>query len=87
MYTIAHAEPFVSLDSWAPITALQETRSAMASLEDAGAALIALLRDSDWACDGVRALHDLFGIIRDRTGEEMGHLTMAEWELEAVVFG
>lgn len=87
MYSIAHAEPSLTSDAWVQLSALHEVRTAIAVLEDAGAALTGLLDDSAWDSDAVRALHDLFARVRDGTGTAVGDLTTSEWELEGVVLG
>lgn len=69
---------------WAWFAARREIESAIASLDEAGAALVTLVADSDWQSEGVRALHELLSGLRALTSAEIASLSEREWELERI---
>ncbi|MBT2483921.1 MULTISPECIES: hypothetical protein [unclassified Microbacterium] len=75
----------VSTDLWAWVSARQDLRGAIAAVESAGAELRPLADAANWQSDGMRALHDLLLQLGDRTGSQVGDLSVREWELEAAV--
>ena len=87
MHSFTHAEAYASDAFWAWVTARRDIDAAITALESAGAALVALVDESDWQSDGVRALHELLGRVQDGTGSEIGGLQVRARELEAVVQG
>jgi hypothetical protein len=68
---------------WVRLLARTEIGTAISLLEEAGAALVALVDASDWQSEGFRALHELLARMRDDTGVEIGNLRVREWELNA----
>jgi hypothetical protein len=56
----------------------------MTSLEDACAALVGLVADTDWQSDGVRALHELLEEHRRLADGYWGVVRAQVWELESV---
>lgn len=59
MHPLMRSETGTVDDPWARLAAIRELRSAMGSLDDACAALVGLVADTNWQSDGVRALHEL----------------------------
>lgn len=84
MYSFAMAEPTASDQLWALFAALRAIDDAVIALEDAGAALLPLIADSEWNSDGVRALHELLENFKDRSLSEIAQLGSRTWELESV---
>jgi hypothetical protein len=84
MYDIAIAEAWASEQLWALYAAIGAVDDAIAALEEAGAGLLPLIADSEWASDGVRALHELLNDIKDRSASEIAQLGDRIWELEAI---
>jgi hypothetical protein len=81
MYSLAPDPVATSAELWARLVAHREISAALSTLEDVGTALVRLVDDADWESEGVRALHDLLGRLRDDTGVELGRLKVREWEL------
>ena len=84
MYAIDIAGAGSSAALWAWFAAGREIDGALAALDDAGAALLPLVAETDWHADGVRALHALLDDLRLQTEEERGRLSAREWELERI---
>lgn len=84
MYSFAIAGAGSSDALWAWIVARREIESAIAALDEAGAALLTLVADSDWQSDGVRALHALLSDLRSRASAELASLFERERELERI---
>lgn len=81
MYTFAHDQGIASEELWVWFLACREIAAAIATLEEAGATLVALVDSSGWQSEGFRALHELIMRLRDDTGAEIGQLKVREWEL------
>lgn len=80
MSSLMHGSAVTTEMPWVRFAAC-EIRTAISTLEDAGAALVGLVGSADWQSDGLRALHSLLARLRDETGAEVGQLTVREWEL------
>lgn len=55
----------------------------ISELEDAGAALIPLIYDSEWQAAGVRSLHELIVELKTRTAVEISELGIRLWEIKS----
>lgn len=86
MYSFAMAGAGSSEALWAWFAARREIESAIAALDEAAAALVALVADSDWQSDGVRALHALLSDLRSRASAQIASLSERARELERVGF-
>ena len=84
MYSFAIAGAGSSEALWAWFAARREIESAIADLDDAVVALLALVADSDWQSEGLRALHTLLSELRSRASAELASLFERERELERI---
>lgn len=83
MSSLAPDAAFGSDTFWTWMLVSSEIRTAISTLEEAGAVLVALVDATDWQSEGFRALHALLERSRDATGVEVGNLEVREWELVA----
>lgn len=83
MYSLALTPGVGSGTFWTWMLVSREIGAAISVLEEAGAALVPLVDETDWQSSGLRALHGLLGGLRDGTGAEIGQLRVREWELGA----
>lgn len=84
MYSFAIAGSGSSEALWAWFAARREIESAIAALDDAGVALPALVADSRWQSEGLRALHALLSDLRARASGELASLSERKRELERI---
>jgi hypothetical protein len=81
MYSFANILNTGSAQLGDRLLASQEIGAAIATLEEAGATLVALADRSDWQSEGFRALNALLERLRDDTGVEIGNLKVRGCEL------
>jgi hypothetical protein len=83
MYSFAIADAGSSDEMWAWFQAGQSLAAAIDAFEAAGAALVSLTADTEWASDGVRALHQKL-VDAQASGEvEIGRLHTRSSELDS----
>ncbi|WP_194421000.1 hypothetical protein [Microbacterium abyssi] len=85
MLNFVAAEAWSSDALWSWYAGRRALQDALAALEDAGAALLPLVADSEWHAKGVMALHELIVELRARTASEVGELENRLWEIDALV--
>lgn len=83
MYSLANDSALGSDTFWTWMLVSGEIRTAISTLEEAGAALVGLVDATDWQSEGFRALRELLERSRDAAGVEVGNLGVREWELVA----
>jgi len=83
MFSLAHDPTVASHELWTWMLVSGEIGAALSALEHAGSALVPLAADTDWQSEGLRALHELLGRLRDDAGAEIGELRVRQWELDA----
>lgn len=81
MYMFTQEQAVSAETVWLWYLVYQEIGTAISTLEEAGATLVALVDSSAWESDGFRALNELIIRLRDDTGVELGKLSVREWEL------
>lgn len=64
------------------VLAYSAVEEAISALEDAGAALIPLIYESEWQAAGVRSLHQLILDLKTRTVAEIGEAGARHWEIK-----
>lgn len=84
MLNVIAADAWGSDAVWSWYCARHAVGDAIVALEDAGAALLPLIDQSDWHAEGVRALHELILELRARTASEVGELSGRLWEIDAL---
>ena len=77
-------EAWASEALWAWHSARQAVDEAIIALEDAGAALLPLIEQSEWHAKGVMALHELIIELKARTAAEVGELSSRLWEIDTL---
>ncbi|MFT4157166.1 MAG: hypothetical protein QM630_04455 [Microbacterium sp.] len=70
-----------SIDEWARIEAGFAIDAAITAMNAAGATLVTLTADTEWASDGVRALHTKIVSFRASAQAEIGTLSSRAWEI------
>ena len=85
MYSFVNTQSIGSDALWSWSSARRELDDALHTLDDAGAALVGLIDDSDWRSDGVRALNEVLSRVRQTVRVEVGQLRMRAGELDAAV--
>lgn len=83
MLNFIAAEAWTSQSLWDLACARRAVADAIDALEDAGAALMPLVGDSEWQAEGVRALHELIVEFRARAASDIGELRSRLWEIDA----
>lgn len=84
MLNIIAAEAWASDAVWNWFSAQRAVNEAITALEDAGAALLPLVAESEWHAEGAAALHELILELRARAASEAGELSSRLWEIEAM---
>ena len=87
MHSLMNVETVVVDDAGPRLAALRELRTAMGALEEACAALVGLVDESNWQSDGVRALHELLAELQRLANGHLGAVRGKVWELEGVAAG
>lgn len=84
MLNFIASEAWASDGLWAWYSARQAVDEAIIALEDAGAALLPLIEQSEWHAKGVMALHELIIELRARAAAEVGELSSRLSEIDAL---
>ncbi|MFT4258325.1 hypothetical protein [Microbacterium sp.] len=82
MYSFTIAGTGTSQDAWRWLQACAAVDDAIAAMNAAGARLIGLTADTQWAADGVRMLNSRLVQLQTEAGLEASRLSSRAWELD-----
>ena len=85
MYSFTTADAGASEDVWIWISAAQEVRAAIDAVEEVAAAFSALLHDTHWNAEGVRALRALLHSLLAASKGEVADLHARSAEIDTVM--
>ncbi|MGP6169929.1 hypothetical protein ACTU6V_01820 [Microbacterium sp. A204] len=85
MLNFIAADALASDALFACCSAQRALRDAIAAHEEAAAALVPLIADSEWHAKGVMALHELLIDLRARTAGEVGELENRLHEVQTLL--